>query len=210
MFKKIRRHKKRPAYQSFETGIIYELFKGGFAWPQNNLPGFICIIGQESEEGVLRVLMENHENSLTDFAKRCATLQDLYNFSGWTAQTEGDYKSYEDTLYKFARADDLSIYVSQPSIAWDLNLAVQIIRREMRQNTVLLPKNGILQTQMEKINREASLTEPDKLEKYTPIMVLASVVNEFDSLPERLAGNRPKDGYPEFFEDDEPVGFNIW
>jgi hypothetical protein len=197
-------------YQSYETGTRYELFHGGFSWPQNNLPGFICIIGQGCEEGMLRVLVEHYEDNLTELAKQCGKLQDFYHFSGWIAQREGNFGDYEKTLDNFARDDGLSIYITQPSIPQDLNLAEQIILREMRQNSFKMPENGILQNQIEKIGKEASLKEPEKLEKYAPIMVVASILNEFQSLPERLERNRPRDPWADGFEDEEQVGVEIW
>jgi hypothetical protein len=212
MFKLIRRHNRNPVYQSYETGIRYELFRGGFSWPQNNLPSFVCVIGQQSEEGELRVLIEYYDDDdLTELTKRYGNLQDLYHFSGWIAQKEGDFKSYENLLDKDAKDNNLSIYLHQPSIVWDLDLAVQIIKREMRQNKLLFPKDGILQNQIEKIDKEASLKEPEKIEKYAPTMVLASILNEFDSLPIRLEKSRPKDAWAADFEDDEPRPyFSIW
>ena len=209
MFKLIRRHKREPAYKSFETGVVYEKFKGGFSWPMD-LPGFVCVVGQESEGGVLKILAEFFDVNLTDLARRCGTLQSLYHFSDWTAQKEGEFKSYDDALYKFAKDDSQSIYLIQPSIAWDLNLAVQLVKRELRQNTLLLPQKGILVNQIEKIDKEASLSEPEKMVKYEPVMVLASIINEFESLPKRLEKNRPRDAWADVWEDEDVPGVEIW
>jgi hypothetical protein len=202
MFKKILYNRRDPAYQSFETGIKYEFpFKGGFSWPQNS-QSFLCIIGQEAVSGIMRVLAEYEEDNLSDLARRCNTLKGLYRNSSWIAQNEGDFKSYEDALDKFAKDDGFSIHLHHPSMVWDLNLAIQIIRGKMRQNKLQLPKDGILQKQIEKINREASLAEPEKMTVFSPILVLAMVIFEFDSLPEEDDEDLPRDRWADAFKDD--------
>jgi hypothetical protein len=204
MFKEILRHNRELVYESFETGIKYEHpFKAGFSWPQTapNSPSYLCIVGRETKSRILRVLAEYEEDNLSDLARRCGTLQDLYHISSWIAQKEGDFKSYEDALDKFANPDGLSICLNHPAMAWDLNLSIQVIRGKMRQNSLLLPKDGILQKQIEKINREASLAEPEKMMVFGPILVLASVIFEFDSLPEPDDEDFPKDKWADGFED---------
>lgn len=206
MFKEIFRHNRESAYESFETGIEYEFpFKGGFSWPQNS-QSFLCIIGQEAGSGTLRVLAEYEEDNLSDLARRCGTPQKLYRISSWIALKEADFKSYEEALDKFAKDDGLSINLSHPSMAWDLNLAIQIIRGKMRQNKLLLPKDGILQRQIERINREASLAEPEKMTVYSPILVLASVIFEFNPLPEEDDEDLPRDAWAEDFENSGNKG----
>jgi hypothetical protein len=204
MFKTILRHNKELAYESWETGIEYNHpIRAGFSWAQTSpqSPSFICIVGQEAESGTLRVLAEYENDNLNDLAECCGTLQKLYRISSWIAQKEGDFKSYEDALDKFAKDYGLSIYLNHPSIAWDLNLAIHIIRGKIQQNKLLLPKNGTLQKQIEKINREASLDEPEKMTVYGPILVLASVIFSFDSAPEEDDSNYPRDKWADDFDD---------
>jgi hypothetical protein len=205
MFRTILRHNREPAYESFETGIEYKHpFKAGFSWPQTS-PGFLCVIGRQAD-GIIRILAEYEEGNLTDLARRCGTLQDIYHISSWIAQKEGDFKSYEDALDKFAEDDGLSINLNHPAMAWDLNLAIQIIRGKMRQNRLLLPQKGLLQQQIEKINREVSLAEPEKIAAYSPILVLASVIFEFDSDPEEDNDIFPRDKWADAFNDPGETG----
>jgi hypothetical protein len=208
MFKTILRHNRELVYESFETGIKYEHpFKAGFSWPQTSPgTGFLSVIGRQADCGIFRILAEYEEDNLSDLARRCGTLQDLYRISSWIAQKEGDFKSYEDTLDKFANPDGLSICLNHPAMAWDLNLAIQIIRGKMRQNRLLLPKDGILQKQIEKINREASFNESEKLILFSPILVLASVIFEFDSDPEEDDDDFPKDKWADAFNDSGETG----
>jgi hypothetical protein len=200
MFKTILRHNRELAYESFETGIKYERpFKAGFSWPQT-VPGFLCVIGRQAD-GILRVLAEYEESNLTDLARRCGTLRNLYHITTWTARNEADFQSYEEALDKFAEDDGLSINLSHPAMAWDLNLAIQIIGGRLRQNRLLLPNGGVLQRQIEKINREASLDEPEKMTVYGPLLVLGSLIFEFDSLSEEDDEDFPRDKWAESFED---------
>jgi hypothetical protein len=206
MFKEIYHHDRESTYESFETGIKYEHpFRAGFSWPQT-APAFLCVIGQQADSGIFRILAEYEEDNLSDLARRCGTVQDLYRISSWIAQKEGDFKSYEDALDKFANPDGLSICLNHPAMAWDLNLSTQIIRGKMRQNRLLLPKDGILQKQIEKINHEASLAEPEKMATYSPILILASVIFEFDSDPEKDDDEFPRDKWADAFNDSGETG----
>jgi hypothetical protein len=202
MFKEIYHHNRETTYKSFETDIEYSSpFRGGFSWPKP-VSAFLCVIGRQADSGILRVLAEYEEGDLSSLARLCGTLRGVpYHISVWTAQKEADYKSYEDALDKFAKDDGLSINLNHPSMAWNLNLAIQIIRGKMRQNRLLLPKGGILQKQIEKINRETSLTEPEKMTVYSPLLVLSSLIFEFDSLSEEDDEDFPRDKWAEDFKD---------
>ena len=89
-------------------------------------------------------------------------------------------------LMEIGDSEGQVIWMENPTISWDLSLAVQIIRQDLKQNSLLMPKNGILQNQIKSLDREGSLKGPDLLDKYAAIMVLAAVIAERGLLRDRI------------------------
>lgn len=186
-----RRQGRKACFRCTETGIFFEEFKGGFSWPGGE-PGFVCILGQKADSGILQVVQEIYEDNFTDLARRCGTLQKIYSLPDktkrldWIAPTEGEYRDFAIMLADISKSENQTLWPYNPTISWDLALAVQIVRQELRQNTLLILKNGISQNQIKCLDREVNLKKPDLLDKYAAIMVLAAVIAQFGLLKERI------------------------
>jgi hypothetical protein len=189
MFEEITIGDGATLHRSEETGILYQGFKGGLAWP-GSLPAFACIIGEEyGDENalcILRVLHETHEGNLESMAKMCATLQDLYPLDGWIVDHEGDKEGFTQFFHEFSDAQKrkdpkskLSFSFQQPGLSPDFNLAIQRLRRRFQKNALTLPRDGILARRLEQVNQE-DLGQQGLADRYPEIMALASIVCEFD------------------------------
>jgi hypothetical protein len=156
------------------------------------MPGFICIVGQQADTGTLHTLEECFEDNMLDLARKCGALQKIYPLPGkrkifdWIAPIEGEFQSFANTLKNISRSEGRSLRVYGPTIPWDLTLSIQLIRQELRLNSLVVPKNGILQRLIKNLNHETNLKKTEILDRYGPIMVLASIINAFGLLSERI------------------------
>ena len=196
-------------YHDPETGDRFSGFAGGLAWPVTGR-AFICVVGARfpndptTGQWFLRVVEEEYLTRMDELARRCATLASLYDLDDWFADREGEKGEYVKMLYDLGeehrvRGESRSVYVYQSSLSQDIGLVLQVLRRRFDENTLIVPKAGILTSQVEAIHRE-NVGQAGLLERYPEVMALASVVHLFDQSPFH------EDDEPESSEDDYHVG----
>ena len=201
MLKLIKHHNKPSTYKSFETGIEYDEFKGGFSWPINGGHGYMCVVGMETVSKRLRIGAEYTENAFDAMASRLKTIAKFYHVPYWVAPTDGDYKSYYDTLHKIAGKKGYELICSAPSLVDDLQLSAHLLNSEINGNSILLPENGILIAAVKNM-RMLDIDDHSKLSKVQPIIVVAGVIFEFPSLEDRTEKKTARDAYA--IADDKP------
>lgn len=204
MFKNLKNKRGKDLYRDVETGLEYEKIEGGLSWP-GALPAFICVLGQQDKTGILQVLNENYEDNMDDLSRRCITLESLYFVKNWIADCEGANKCFEDILHDIGKSLDKTIRLTQPSLANDLNLAIQLIRRQFNQNALVIPERGILQSRIEQLN-QTDLTQPQMAGKFYEIQILANVVYKFPRPDEIAERNRSKDAWGDWSKDEGQPG----
>lgn len=209
LFKRIE-EKGEILHEDAETGVVYEAFKGAFSWPQAPLPGFLCVVGQQYHDGILKVLYEDHYENLDDVARRLGTLENFYSIKYWIADREGANKCFEDLLDDIGKSQDRTFRLTQPDLPSDFNLAIQVLRKQFYQNALVLIQDGILQDRIEQL-KQAGRIERDMADKFPEIQVLANVVYEFPSVNDIVEKRKPRDAWAEDFEDTErPDNWMRW
>ena len=204
MFENLKNKRGKTLYRDVETGFEYETVKGALSWP-GTLPAFICVLGQQHKTGILRVLDEHYENNMDSLARGCTTLESLYFVKSWIADCEGANKCFEDILHDIGKSLDKTIWLTQPDLANDLNLAIQLIRRQFNQNALVITERGILQSRIEQLN-QTDLTQPQMAEKFHEIQTLANVVYKFPRPDEVVERNRSKDAWGDWSKDEDKPG----
>ena len=165
-------------YQDNETAEIFTRFEAGLCFS-----GFCVVIGEKhaGEDGPkpLKVLAEAQESSLHELAKRIGTLQELYPIRSWLCDQEEGNAGLARLFREFAEALKVKVSLSQSSLPSDLGIALQVIRRRLKQRTLLFPKDGILAGKIEALAR----TDPReaKAENFPEVVVLGAVIHRLDS-----------------------------
>ena len=165
-------------HQNNDTGELFRRFEAGLYFS-----GFCVVIGEKhgSEDGPkpLKVLAEAQESSLHELVKRIGTLQELYPVRSWLCDQEGDNAGHAKLFREFAQELDVKVSLTQPSLPSDLDIALQVIRRRLKQRTLLFPKDGILAGKIEALAR----TDPReaKAEDFPEVVVLGAVIHRLDS-----------------------------
>jgi len=176
-------------YSDDETGELFSRFLAGLCFS-----GFCVIIGeryggQEDSFRHLKVLAEHSESSLHELVKRVGALQGLYPVNSWLADREEVNAGLAKLFREFAQELDVKVSLTQPSLPSDLNLALQVIRRRLKQRTLLFPRDGILAGKIEALAR----TDPReaKAENFQEVVVLGAVIHRLDTSGGPVKAYRP-------------------
>ena len=202
-FKTIQHKNKPDTYRSYQTGVEFDDFKGGFGWPRDGRPGYIFIIGKEVKTNKLWGVIEIEPDDFTELGRWLKALAIPYHVTYWIVPNEGEFGGYEEALDKICLADDYCLIISTPTLPEDLTLVAETLNREFKQNSFSSPADGPLVRAMPLLNR-VDIDDKTTTYKYLPIVTAANIIFEFPNPEHRKEIKKGKDAWD--FDKNEEKG----
>jgi hypothetical protein len=195
MFEALRSETGKPLLKDPETEIVYVGVKAGFSWPTPGARPFMAVMGQQQEDGALRVIHEGYEEHLDGIARRWKAIEDLYSVTEFLADHDTPInRHFEKLLDEIGCELERTFIVTQPRIPQDLTLATEIIRRAFRLNRLRLVKDGVFDGKIKEMN-QADLLEPGVEDRFPEVQILANLINEFPNPREFQIEHGPRDAW---------------
>lgn len=157
--------------------------RGGVAFPFENLPGVILLGGEKKETGLIKVLVEKEFDSLLDLPEILADFEKRYGFYCIYRSEDPDTETIINHLsIKLRSSPNPTDYRFRAIQGTDnFSYEIQVINHFLKNDKLVVPKNGVLATQLE-AGWESFLASEQKLRSILALFFLVLGIDQRDNM----------------------------